>query len=135
MTGWSQIWTKFAVIVLIDGMTSVVHDTVSFLNLLIVKYMCRDRMKGFGICLLQRGAEVKLVPWNYDYTKDEFDGLFISNGPGNPSLATDAIQNVKKVSCKKKNCSLNYCLVMKANKFKYNFNIHIQIMQICKFGD
>ncbi|XP_071822470.1 carbamoyl-phosphate synthase [ammonia], mitochondrial-like [Apostichopus japonicus] len=46
---------------------------------------------------VKRGAEVKLVPWNYDYTKDEFDGLFISNGPGNPSLATDAIQNVKKI--------------------------------------
>ena len=51
--------------------------------------------------MFQRGAEVKVVPWNYDYSQEEFDGLFISNGPGDPSLATDAIQNLRKVISKK----------------------------------
>ncbi|ESP03191.1 hypothetical protein LOTGIDRAFT_137874, partial [Lottia gigantea] len=47
--------------------------------------------------LIMRGAEVKLVPWNYDFTTESYDGLFISNGPGNPELATEAIQHVKVV--------------------------------------
>ncbi|XP_074642725.1 carbamoyl-phosphate synthase [ammonia], mitochondrial-like [Tubulanus polymorphus] len=47
--------------------------------------------------LVERGAEVKLVPWNYDFTNDHFDGLFISNGPGDPSLATETISYIKQV--------------------------------------
>lgn len=47
---------------------------------------------------LQRGAEVHLVPWDYDYNQIEYDGLFISNGPGDPALATAAIDNLKQVS-------------------------------------
>jgi carbamoylphosphate synthase small subunit len=32
-------------------------------------------------CLLQRGASVKVVPYDYDFVKDQdYDGLFISNG-------------------------------------------------------
>jgi len=45
----------------------------------------------------QRGAEVKLVPFNHDISEEEFDGLFISNGPGDPMMAEAAINNVKKV--------------------------------------
>ncbi|XP_072032116.1 carbamoyl-phosphate synthase [ammonia], mitochondrial-like isoform X3 [Amphiura filiformis] len=47
--------------------------------------------------LLKRGAEVHLVPLNHDISKERFDGLFISNGPGDPSLATEAIQNLREV--------------------------------------
>ena len=36
--------------------------------------------------LVDRGAEVKLVPWDHDITKESFDGLFLSNGPGNPEV-------------------------------------------------
>lgn len=39
-----------------------------------------------------------LLPWNYDFTQIEYDGLFISNGPGDPALATDAINNLRKVN-------------------------------------
>ena len=35
-------------------------------------------------CLLKRDVEVIRVPWDYDYNELEFDGLFISNGPGDP---------------------------------------------------
>ena len=45
----------------------------------------------------QRGAEVHLVPWNYDISQDTYDGLFLSNGPGDPALAYEAIANLKKV--------------------------------------
>ncbi len=47
----------------------------------------------------QRGAEVHLVPWNYDMSQDTYDGLFLSNGPGDPALASEAIANLKKVQC------------------------------------
>ncbi|KAI0219856.1 Carbamoyl-phosphate synthase [ammonia], mitochondrial [Lamellibrachia satsuma] len=47
--------------------------------------------------LVKRGAEVKLVPWDYDITKEDFDGLFLSNGPGDPTLAAEAVTNLRKV--------------------------------------
>ncbi|XP_006824146.1 carbamoyl-phosphate synthase [ammonia], mitochondrial-like [Saccoglossus kowalevskii] len=48
-------------------------------------------------CLVKRGAEVHLVPWNYNFTQDAYDGLFISNGPGDPTLAKDTIKNLRTV--------------------------------------
>ena len=46
-------------------------------------------------CLYGRGAKVTLVPWDYDFTKDKFDGLFLSNGPGDPVMADVTTQNIK----------------------------------------
>jgi len=34
--------------------------------------------------LLRRGVEVLQVPAGYDYTGEQFDGILVSNGPGNP---------------------------------------------------
>ncbi|MDX9907834.1 MAG: glutamine-hydrolyzing carbamoyl-phosphate synthase small subunit [Mariniphaga sp.] len=48
-------------------------------------------------CLLNRGATVIRVPWDYDFSSEDFDGVFISNGPGNPELCDATIQNIKKV--------------------------------------
>lgn len=45
--------------------------------------------------LCSRGACVKLVPWDYDFTNDHFDRLFISNGPGDPQSYTDLIVRLK----------------------------------------
>lgn len=47
-------------------------------------------------CFLKRGVEVIRVPWNYDYSTIEYDGLFISNGPGDPKMCDVTIQNLKK---------------------------------------
>lgn len=47
--------------------------------------------------LVKRGAEVKLVPWDYDFTQEAYDGLFLSNGPGDPALSTDTIQHLRNV--------------------------------------
>ncbi|XP_075960179.1 carbamoyl-phosphate synthase [ammonia], mitochondrial [Anarhichas minor] len=47
--------------------------------------------------LVKRGAEVHLVPWDQDLQSLDYDGLFISNGPGDPSLAKTLIDNVRKV--------------------------------------
>nr|WP_319998864.1 glutamine-hydrolyzing carbamoyl-phosphate synthase small subunit [uncultured Draconibacterium sp.] len=48
-------------------------------------------------CLLKRGATVIRVPWDYDYTKEDFDGLFISNGPGDPANCDATVEYIKNV--------------------------------------
>ncbi len=47
-------------------------------------------------CLIRRGVEVIRVPWNYDYTSMEFDGLFLANGPGDPDRCVAAVDILKK---------------------------------------
>lgn len=47
-------------------------------------------------CLIDRGVEVIRVPWNHDFTSMEYDGLFISNGPGSPEHCGPAVLNIRK---------------------------------------
>ena len=47
-------------------------------------------------CLINRGVEVIRVPWNYDYTDMDFDGLFLANGPGDPDMCVEAVDILKK---------------------------------------
>ncbi len=46
--------------------------------------------------LIKRGVEVVRVPWNYDYTSMEFDGLFLANGPGNPDTCEETVNILRK---------------------------------------
>ncbi|MFO7851684.1 MAG: glutamine-hydrolyzing carbamoyl-phosphate synthase small subunit [Bacteroidota bacterium] len=46
--------------------------------------------------LLKRDTTVIRVPWNYDYHALEYDGLFISNGPGDPKTCAETITNISK---------------------------------------
>lgn len=46
--------------------------------------------------LILRGVEVVRVPWNYDYTDMEFDGLFLANGPGDPDMCSEAVEIIRK---------------------------------------
>ncbi len=46
--------------------------------------------------LLKRDTTIIRVPWDYDYHKEEFDGLFISNGPGDPKMCEETITNLRK---------------------------------------
>lgn len=50
--------------------------------------------------LLLRGATVIRVPWDYDFTAIPYDGLFISNGPGNPDLCEKTVANIRKAMAK-----------------------------------
>ncbi|KAK5709453.1 Carbamoyl-phosphate synthase [Elasticomyces elasticus] len=48
-------------------------------------------------CLVTRGLEVEVVPWDYDFPKlagKEYDGLFISNGPGDPAMMADTVKHI-----------------------------------------
>jgi carbamoyl-phosphate synthase/aspartate carbamoyltransferase len=50
-------------------------------------------------CLLSRGVEVLVVPWDYDFPAlagKEYDGLFISNGPGDPAMLTKTVENIAR---------------------------------------
>ena len=47
-------------------------------------------------CLLDLGATVIRVPWDYDFTGDMYDGLVISNGPGDPQQCGKTIGHLKK---------------------------------------
>ena len=47
-------------------------------------------------CLVKRDVEVIRVPWNYDYTALDFDGLFLGNGPGNPDLCHETVAILRK---------------------------------------
>ncbi len=46
-------------------------------------------------CFLDRDTTVVRVPYDYDYSKDDYDGLFISNGPGDPQNCIAAIKNLQ----------------------------------------
>lgn len=47
-------------------------------------------------CLTRRGVKVIRVPWDYDFTTIPYDGLFISNGPGNPDMVDKTVENIRK---------------------------------------
>lgn len=47
-------------------------------------------------------VEIIRVPYDVDYSKEEFDGLFISNGPGDPAKAKMTIEVLKKALSRKK---------------------------------
>lgn len=47
-------------------------------------------------CLVARGLHVIRVPWDLDFNTIEYDGLFISNGPGNPDYAGVTVGNLRR---------------------------------------
>ena len=48
-------------------------------------------------CLCQQEVQVTVVPFDYDLKAHaaEYDGIFISNGPGNPEMAQATIEQLK----------------------------------------
>jgi carbamoyl-phosphate synthase (ammonia) len=49
--------------------------------------------------LVKRGVELHVVPWNYPFAAEvgQYDGLFLSNGPGDPTMCKETIQELQKV--------------------------------------
>jgi carbamoyl-phosphate synthase small subunit len=46
-------------------------------------------------CLLARGVEIIRLPWNHDLSGIDYDGLFLSNGPGDPKACGKTIATVR----------------------------------------
>ena len=40
--------------------------------------------------------KLKRVPYDYDYTNEDYDGIFLSNGPGNPETCVETIDILKR---------------------------------------
>ncbi len=45
---------------------------------------------------------IKRVPFDYDYTNEKYDAVFVSNGPGDPKMAKTTIEILKKAMASKK---------------------------------
>lgn len=52
--------------------------------------------------LVSRGVRVKVVPWDWDFTREKYHGLLISNGPGDPTRCGETIVHLKKALRQKK---------------------------------
>ena len=59
--------------------------------------------------LLKRNLTVIRVPWNYNFNELDYDGLFLSNGPGDPKKYKELIKNVK-IAMKKNKPIFGICL-------------------------
>ena len=84
--------------------------------------------------LIRRDATVVMVPWDYDPGNEEYDGLFISNGPGDPKLCDITIKNLRKAFEKEKPiygiCLGNQLMALASGadtyKLKYGHRSHNQ---------
>lgn len=62
-------------------------------------------------CFTERGVDVIVVPWDHDFTKDTaYDGLFISNGPGDPTMCGPVIERLRQVMQRKDKPVFGICL-------------------------
>ena len=85
-------------------------------------------------CLLKRDVTIIRVPWDYDFSTLEYDGLFVSNGPGNPEHCQTTIHHLRKALTEDKPifgiCMGNQLLSMAGGastyKLKYGHRSHNQ---------
>jgi carbamoyl-phosphate synthase small subunit len=52
--------------------------------------------------LLQFPVRIKRVPHDYDFTNESYDGVFISNGPGDPVRCQKTVDIIRKVMATRK---------------------------------
>ncbi|MBM2817140.1 MAG: hypothetical protein HW421_3902 [Ignavibacteria bacterium] len=89
--------------------------------------------------LLKLDTTVMRVPWDYDFSSEEYDGLFISNGPGDPMVCEASINNMSKALQKEKPvfgiCLGNQLMALAAGgktyKLKYGHRSHNQPVLCC----
>lgn len=85
-------------------------------------------------CLTKRGVKVIRVPWDYDFSQLDYDGLFISNGPGNPDMVDKTVEHLRKALGEDKpicgicmgNQLLSKAAGAKIYKLKYGHRSHNQ---------
>lgn len=64
-------------------------------------------------CFLKRGVEVMVCPWDYDFSTEAgkaYDGLFISNGPGDPAVMKDTVKHIAATMEKNQTPVFGICL-------------------------
>jgi carbamoyl-phosphate synthase small subunit len=75
-------------------------------KIILVDLGCKN---GILRCLNRRGFDVQTVPWNYDWSGEEAEGVVISNGPGDPKRCPEAIANIRR-ALERKRPILGICL-------------------------
>lgn len=64
-------------------------------------------------CLLKRGVEVLVCPWDYDFPAlagSDYDGLFISNGPGDPAVMDKTVKHIAQAMQENRTPIFGICL-------------------------
>ena len=51
--------------------------------------------------LVRAGSRVLRVPWDYDFFREDFSGLLVSNGPGDPKMVDKTVQHVRRALLEK----------------------------------
>jgi len=66
-----------------------------------IKVLAVDCGMKFNIIrlLVKRGVELTVVPWDYKFASElaNYDGLFLSNGPGDPTMCMETVRELEKV--------------------------------------
>jgi carbamoyl-phosphate synthase small subunit len=68
-------------------------------RVVVVDCGCKD---GIVRALLQRDVTVLKVPWDFPFPSERFDGVVISNGPGNPKMCQETITHVREALSKER---------------------------------
>ena len=84
--------------------------------------------------LLREDVTLVRVPWDYDFSTLSYDGIFISNGPGNPEMCVKTVENLRRAIAGDKPiygiCMGNQLLSLAAGakiyKLKYGHRSHNQ---------
>ena len=100
--------------------------------------------------LLKYDVSITVVPWDYDFNTipeqegwgDSFDGLFISNGPGDPNLCSATVEHVREYMKLGRpiygicmgNQILSLAAGAKVEKLKYGHRGHNQPVRLMKDG-
>ncbi|KIN00126.1 hypothetical protein OIDMADRAFT_164286 [Oidiodendron maius Zn] len=64
-------------------------------------------------CFLKRGVEVLVCPWDYDFPAvagSDYDGLFISNGPGDPAVMDKTVKHIAQAMQENRTPIFGICL-------------------------
>jgi carbamoyl-phosphate synthase small subunit len=48
-------------------------------------------------CLVKRGTTVYRVPWDFRFDPADFDGIVLSNGPGDPKMCRETIDTTRRI--------------------------------------
>ncbi|CDW59398.1 CAD protein [Trichuris trichiura] len=71
-----------------------IYDSQDEENVRIILVDCGMKMNQLR-CLRKRGIAVTVVPWNHPFSTEECDGIFISNGPGDPAKCSSVVEQLR----------------------------------------
>ena len=75
----------------------IIIDT-NYINLLVINCGIKNSIIRKLLNIKNYNIKLTIVPYNYnfiDFIKEKFNGIFISNGPGNPKNLKETINNIK----------------------------------------